>query len=122
MRTEEMEVQRALEQGLALPFAWIRTLSAVTLGPTPEALDTAELLEARFFSSQEEIRVFQAGNGLKAVRLIAEAGDREIEERRKLLSLRFGASVSVCHTLAFDEDGQARIAESRLAGWEGGDV
>lgn len=120
MRMDKLEVQAALEQGLTLPFAWTRTLSAVTLGPTPGTVDTAELLEARFFSSQEEIRVFQTGGGLEAVRLTAEAGDHMIEENRDLLSPRFGASVSVCHTLAFDEDGQARIAGSRLTNWKGG--
>lgn len=120
MRTDKLEVQAALEQGLTLPFAWIRTLSSVTLGPIPETVDTAELLEACFFSSQEEIRVFQTGSGLKAARLTAEAGDHMIEENRELLSPRFGKSVTMCHILAFDGDGQAYIAESRLTNWKGG--
>ena len=122
MKAERLDIQTALEQGSALPFAWIRTLSAVTLGPVPETVDTSELLEARFFNHQEEIRIFQAHNGLKAVCLTAEAGDHLIEEERKLLSPRFGDCVTVCHTLAFDGDGQARIAESRLTGWKGGGV
>ena len=122
VKVKKMEAREALERGLTLPFAWIRTLSAVALGPVPEAVDTTELLEARFFDRQEEIRLFQADNGLEAVCLTAETGDRTMEEERKLLSHRFGEYLTVCHTLAFDDDGQAYIAETRLTDWKGGGV
>lgn len=120
MNIEPMEVNRALEQGRALPYALARSLSQVTLGPAPQGVDPAELLEIRFFGASEEIRVFRGPEGLQAVRTTAQEGDVTLEERRALANPAFGRSVTVCRTLEFDEDGQAYVAGVRLTGWEGG--
>lgn len=120
MKLEVMEADRALEQGMALPWALVRSLSQVTLGPAPREVDPAELLEARFFSAGEEIRVFREGDGLRAVRLTPQAGEAVLEEPRKIANPIFGTAVTVCRALAFDEDGQAYVSGERLIGWEGG--
>lgn len=120
MKTVRMERTEALELGHTFPFAYIRSLSQVTLGPTP-AEDPEDLLEARFFSSTEEIRVFLGEDGLQAVRL-TEEGPRGVclEETRKLMNPLFGSEITICREIAFDEDGQAYISTVRLSGWKGG--
>ena len=119
MKTERLDTGEALERGMALPFALVRSLSQVTLGPVPEAVDLAELLEARFFSEREEIRIVQSGDGLRAVRLAAEEGDVCLPETRPLMNPRFGAELSLCQQVEFDGDGQAYISAARLTGWKG---
>ncbi len=53
MKTERMDRTKALELGHTLPFAYIRSLIQVTLGPTP-AEDPENLLEARFLAAQRK--------------------------------------------------------------------
>lgn len=70
MRQMELQVDRALEQGLSLPYAMIRSYSQVVLGNTPQAVDEEELIEARFFDAENEIRLFRADGGLRGVRSV----------------------------------------------------
>lgn len=114
-----LSVQQALERGAALPWAMVRSLSKVTLGPTPAAVDTDELIEARFFSPEEEIRLFRSEDGLCCACLTAEPDDSAIERLCRIQNPSFGASVTVSCTLLADEDGQMNIAYTRLTGWEG---
>ena len=65
MRQMELQVDQALEQGLSLPYAMIRSYSQVVLGNTPQAVDEEELIEARFFDAENEIRLFRADGGLR---------------------------------------------------------
>ena len=67
MRQMELQVDRALEQGLSLPYAMIRSYSQVVLGNTPQAVDEEELIEARFFDAENEIRLFRADGELRGV-------------------------------------------------------
>lgn len=122
MNIESMEVSGALERGQALPYALVRSLSQVTLGPAPRTVASAELLEARFFSAEEEIRVFRGTDSLRAVRLTPQAEDVILEERRELANPAFGKTVTICRTLGFDEDGQAYVAGIRLTDWKGGEL
>ena len=106
MKQETIDIQAALEAGQKLPFAWVRSLSQVALGRTPLTADLEELLEARFFSRDREIRLFPGEDGLRAVALIENP--------------RFGRSITVTRVLDWDEDGQAYIAATRLSGWKEG--
>ena len=119
MKTERLTLQEALERGRALPWSLARSLSSVTLGPTPEGVELEELIEARFFDAREEVRLFRNEAGLQAVRLTQEDGDVTIETVRKLANPKFGRAIMVVQTLDFDGDGQAFVACTRLAGWKG---
>lgn len=119
MRTETLTVQEALERGRALPWAWVRCLSQVTLGETPAEISREELIEARFFSAGEEIRVFRANGVWTAARLEGEAEDSQITRTYDIENPKFGTAITVCYTLEADEDGQTRLAAARLVGWEG---
>lgn len=122
MRTDTLDVQEALCRGKALPYALVHHLSGVTLGPAPETLELDELIEARFFGEQQEVRLFRDETGLRAVCLTREEGDVTIQKRYKLANKsRFGELLTIEQVLDFDkEDGQAFISCTRLTGWKGG--
>ena len=84
MKYEILNVQEAISAGLQMPFAMIRSLSQATLGYTPSRVEETELLEARFFSGEQEIRVFLGEEGLQAVRVIGEAADHCLDETYQL--------------------------------------
>lgn len=118
--SESLSPDAALERGRALPYALLRTFSAVSLGPTPETLPALEeLLEARFFSRDEEIRVFRDGGTLRAVALREASGTVTLESAYEIDNASFGRSLTVRETLGFDDDGQAYVVMSRLSGWKG---
>lgn len=121
MVIEAMEVHSALERGLTLPFALVRSLSEVTLGPAPKTVDLEELIEARFFDRQIEIRIFQGEEGLQAARLTTEAEGDGLTDTVPLMNPMFGCEMTLCRELEFDEDGQARVLATRLTGWKGGE-
>lgn len=118
MKYEQIQVHEALTAGCALPYALLRFLSRVTLGCTPPQVPEDELLEARFFSSEQEIRVFPGEDGMQAVRLSAEPTDRVLEETYQIENRQFGGSLTVARVLDWDEDGQAYVAATRLTGWK----
>ena len=119
MKTETLTVQEALDRGRALPWALVRSLSEVTLGRTPAVIDREELIEARFFSPGEEIRVFRANGVWTAARLEGEPEDSRITRTYGIGNPKFGTALTVCYTLEADEDGQTSLAAARLTGWEG---
>lgn len=119
MKRENLSVQAALEQGAALPFALLRTWEQVHLGLTPATLpDVTELVEARFFDEQREIRLFRRDRALCAASLTGEPGDRTLEETYEL-EPSFGKTLTFCRLLEQDEDGQTFFAATRLSRWEG---
>ena len=121
MKKELLTIQEALARGKSLPYALLRSYSSVTMGPNPgEELSIGELLEARFFSEEEEIRIFRRDRSLSAVVLRDEEGDTTLTETYRVENRRLGNEVTVRRYLAWDDDGQAFIAAARLAGWKGG--
>ena len=60
MKKEALAVNEALAGGMPLPYALVRSLSQVSLGPTPgEPPMLDELLETRFFDEKQEVRLFR---------------------------------------------------------------
>ena len=119
MKREAMTAEQALQAGMGMPFALIRTWEQVYLGPTPaQAPGLETLLEARFFDGDREIRLFRPEEALCAVSLTREPGDRILEERYALEE-RFGRSLTCCRHLGTDDDGQTVFTAARLSHWEG---
>ena len=118
MKKEVLPLPQAWEMGMQLRWVYLRSLSRVYLGQTREDLTIDVLLEARFFSEQQEIRIFLSEDGLKAVRLEEETADRFLEEEIAVNS-GFGSSYTVHYLLQADEDGQTNRTVARLAGWKG---
>ena len=91
-----------------MPYALVRTLSTETLGPAPVEISPEELLEVRFFSPAEEIRIFQRDGVLEAAAL-EEDGDETFWDQAYEIA-----------NPDFDEDGQAYWGHARLMDWKGG--
>jgi len=106
-------LQEAMEKGRQMPFAAINTYSGYTVGKTAdtELPETEEIIEARFFDADSEIRIFTSDSGLQAVEVTDSPDDRTIEA---VYSLRDSAKVAVRRYIGFDDDGQAYISYSRM--------
>ena len=120
MKYENLELQEGLEKGLKMPYAFISSLSFVSLGYTPENIDLSELIEARFFNDKEEIRIYSNEEILNAVYLKEEAEDKNISKVYVLKDNSFGNEITVKYDLDIDEDGQTYIHSTRLSDWKGG--
>lgn len=119
MKKRLLEISEALERGKKLTCVLLRFRSGVSLGAVPQSVELSELLEARFFSETEEVRVFrQDGVALRAAVLTREPEDRFLTETYQVEDLRFKGELLVCHILNFDGDGQAYKATTCLSGWK----
>lgn len=118
MKAEKMELQAALSKGKSLPWAMIRSLSTVTLGPPPSDIPEDDLLEARFFSPDEEIRIFRNDGKLHAVLLRDEKNDEFLDHTYRISNPELGTEITVRSYLGFDDDGQAYLKNSRLTNWK----
>lgn len=114
------KMMQAIERGRELPFAWVRTLSEVSLGTVPEKIELSELIEARFFSSTQEIRVFRSDNGWNVSERYEKQNGSEMLRVYSIGNPKFGKSLTVAQVLAEDEDGQVYVHDLRLCHWEGG--
>lgn len=120
MKMRTMEPLEALAEGQSLPFALIRSLSAETLGTTPAEICLEELLEARFFSHKQEIRIFRQGGELQAAALHDDGDEIFLDQEFEIANPTFGTRVTVRMYMKFDEDGQAYWKHFRLIDWKGG--
>ena len=105
------------------PYCFVRSVSEVYLGLTEQAQYSPEeeILEARFFDCEKELRLFRDENGnLQTVELCKEDGDRFMDETYVIDNARFGKTLTVRQFLDADEDGQTFVKASCLCGWEGG--
>ena len=119
MKPETLTVEAALARGKELPWALVRSLSSVTLGPVPAELPPEdELLEVHFFSEAEEIRLFRDGAGLRAARLAEGPETPVIRREFEVENPAMGKTITVCWRIEADEDGQCALTGARLAGWE----
>lgn len=119
MKKYTLTADQAVVLGLQQPFAYITRLSEVTVGRTPAEFSQEELLEARFFGPDREIHIWHDGDGFCAAALDEEAGDEYLDQPRCIRSKCFGRSLTLRRYLAYDDDGQAYIRDTRLVHWEG---
>lgn len=119
MKTEQLTPEQALAEGAQMPYAYLRSLSGLFLGRTgPSVPPAEELLEARFFNGQCELRLFRDDAGLRAARLSLEEKDETLARKVSLANPRFGSSAEVCRVLDYDEDGQIYCKAALLTGWK----
>ena len=122
MKIECLSHDAAMAMAGQLPCAWITELSRVYYGPTPEALNPDEWIEAHFFGSNQELRFTDGAKD--ATLLTQEKDDLFIDETVNLDSAvmkgNAGADrrVMIRKYIRTDEDGQAYISEVRLVAEE----
>lgn len=77
-----------------------------------------QLMEARLFSGEKELHIFQNENGWMAVS-VEETGESEYLDGFHPLSKKFqtvGKQLGVRKYISYDDDGQAYVALTRLCG------
>lgn len=110
-------IEQALEQAEKLRFVMVTELSRVVIGKTPMHISWDELIEARFFDHDTEIRIFREDGELRARSVSLQDGTPYIEKQYKGLQGNLGSEISVREYLAFDEDGQAGVSAVCLYDW-----
>lgn len=119
--TKFLSLEEAFSLVSSFPFAWIQELSRMTLGKNPGLPMQEEILEARYFDSSRELRLFPGEGGLQACLLITEDADHCLTEVHNIENTGlFGSSLTLGRVLDFDEDGQAYVKATRLMDWKGG--
>lgn len=120
MKKYTLDIEQAVALGLAQPYAYITRLSEVTVGPTPPDFSPAELLEARFFGPDREVRIWAGDTGLEAICLEDDGQDDFLDlPNREIRAARFGKELTLRRYLDYDKDGQAYICATRLVDWKG---
>lgn len=117
MNLTELTLERAISEGSTLPYAYVRSLSSVTLGHISSLPPLDEILEARFFGPEKEIRLSDDGSGLHAVEISDGSAPAYIDRACKLLP-GFGAKLFKRNYVEMDGDGQGKIVCTRLLRWE----
>ena len=80
-------------------------------------IDWSECLEARFFSKEGEVHIYEEDGALKAVKIIADEQVERIVKKYEINQGRFkgiGKYLCVEEYLDYDEDGQAVVVLTRL--------
>lgn len=121
-RVQRVEVQKALEHRGEYEYALVCLISRLLLCKTSELPepDWEECLEARFFDREKELHIYEEDGELLAVE-ITEEDPEDCLIRRYQLANRFrgaGKLLRVHEYLDYDEDGQAFVSLTRLAGIE----
>lgn len=101
------------------PFMMATCLSEVRLGKAVFPVDLSEVIEARYFGPECEMRFYDDGNGLNAALVQEEPKEVFIDRTSKLLPA-FGKTLTRRQYVVYDEDGQGDIKMVRLLKWEGG--
>lgn len=122
MKREHITVKEGLRQGKELPYSWICTISRVYLGQNQIGeIPLDELLEARFFNQNKEVRMFRREGELQAVVYEEQPWDRVLTQKYVVQNQAlFGNELIVHQIIDVDEDGQCYVAATCLSGWKGG--
>lgn len=114
----EVRLDEVNERAREHEYALLHMISEQRFGRTEELaeIDWEECLEARFFSEQGELHVFDADGERKAV-AIEDTGDGLVLEKQYKLARAYaqlGKYIVVQEYLTYDEDGQLLVDLTRL--------
>lgn len=118
----EIEPEKAYESIGNYKYALVYMISQLKLSKTEDLgeIDWEECLEARFFSEDKELHIFDVEGEKKAVE-VCDDGQEDVVEKRYQLDNQFknlGTAVVVQEYLSYDEDGQIKVEVTRLKGIE----
>ena len=110
-------IEQAREQAEKLQFVMVTELSRVAIGKVPMEINWDELIEARFFDHDTEIRIFREDSEWKARSITLKEDTSYIEKDYTELQGGLGHALGVREYLTFDEDGQAGVSAVCLYDW-----
>lgn len=119
---EKVEWNESLPEVSRYEYALIYLMSDLILCRVEELpeIKWEECLEARFFSKDEELHIFEQDGRMSAVR-VTDDGAEDIQIQQYQLDKRFsnlGKILLVQEYLMADEDGQVQVILTRLKGIE----
>lgn len=117
---EKIGMEQASEDITTYRYALIYEMSEIIFCAVEslEPVKWDECLEARFFDEDRELHVYEKDGKLCAVRVCGTMDDDCLIKKYALQERYFGTGkyLCVCEHLAYDEDGQAVVALTRLTG------
>ncbi len=121
---KNIEITKAYESITMYEYALVYMLSEVILCKTEDLpkLNLKQCLEARFFSEDKELHIFETEEGKKAVE-VSDKNNEDIIIKKYEIAPKFCEAgkkdvLVVQQYLDYDEDGQAVVALTRLKGIE----
>lgn len=119
MKSEEINLKEVYESIHDYKYALIYMISELKLCKTEkleEEIAWNECLEARFFSEEKELHIFERNGEKKAVKVSDEKSDETIEKKYSLDNKfkSIGNTICVKEYLDYDEDGQIFVKLTRL--------
>lgn len=120
---KEMEAGEAYQKINEYRYALIYMISDIAFGKTEELElpDWEECQEARFFSEDQELHIFELDGEKTAVEIVDDGAEEDVCDKKFQLDKRFsgdGNLLCVREYLAYDEDGQVFVKLTRLKGIE----
>lgn len=119
---EKIERPLSSEQIQGYEYALIYMISSVKLLKAAEfdTIDWEECQEARFFSEEKELHIFDTEDGKGAVLIKDQDNEDRVVKKYEIAPKfsKFGKTLKVIEYLSYDKDGQMQIALTRLAGIE----
>lgn len=117
---EKISVQEAINHISEYDYALIYNISSMKLCKTEKLtdFDIGECLEARFFSGQQELHIFDGEEGKEAI-IIHDSDPEYIITKKYELANKYqteGKYILVNEYISYDEDGQLFIEHTRLKG------
>lgn len=114
----KVEIEKAYEMIKDYSYSLVYMISDIYLCKTEQlpAIDWEECLEARFFSKEGELHIYEEDGEYKAVQVVEEGQEHSIVKKYKLGNKfkNVGTHLYVQQYLNYDTDGQAVIALTRL--------
>lgn len=121
-QVQTVETDKIWEHASEYTYALVYMISELILCGTQELpnLDWTECMEARFFDEDKELHIYEEDGKLQAVK-VTEGDGKDVIVRKYQLANQFlkaGKLLCVREYYAYDEDGQAYVSLTRLAGIE----
>ncbi len=118
----KIEIEKACEMIKDYSYALVYMISDIYLCKTEQLplIDWEECLEARFFSEDGELHIYEEDGEYKARQIIDEGQGNSIIKKYQLNNKfkNVGNYLYVQQYLDYDKDGQAVVALTRLKGIE----
>ena len=121
-RIENIDIQKVYQSVFEYDYALIYMMSKLILSRISDLgeIDWDECLEARFFSKEKELHIFEDDGEQRAVE-VSDVDEKDSIVKKYQLAKKFsglGNTLCVKEYWAYDGDGQTYVSLTRLTGIE----